>query len=106
MTTQQTVFEVTGVSLAILKSMPPQLSISVTGNCNTSGWNNFVIAPRVYIMPPTDGIWDADLMGDKPDGMVLEVITAMHTDAVWPDIPAGLKGVRINAASNSMVAMQ
>lgn len=105
MTTKQKIYEVTKVSLAVLESQPPKLAITAAGNCSTSGWKNFAIEPRVYIVPPADGIWDADLVADKPVGTVLEVITPMQVEVVWPSIPAELLGVRINAASNSQVAM-
>ena len=105
MTTKQKIYGVTSVSLAILESQPPKLAITLAGNCNTSGWKNFGIEPRIYVVPPADGIWDADLVGDKPGGIVLEVLTPMHASAIWPTIPAELKGVRIHAATNSMTAM-
>src|SRR5687768_7526866 len=51
-----------------------QLVIATAGKVATSGWTNVRLSPRFYVMPPKDGIWDFDLIGDPPAGIVLNVV--------------------------------
>ena len=101
-------YEVTDIKLTIEKILPPNLVIKVEGNAPTSGWNNFQLSPYVYIMPPADGIYDFDLIGEKPDGISSPAITCIEPPAVfvWEDFPEQeVKGVRVHASSNSLEKM-
>ncbi len=94
--------DVKHIDLAILKSNPPQLSITVFGSAPTLGWTSANLVPYVYITPPEDGIYDFDFVGTPPSGPAGEMITPAVTNYVWPDYPPELKGVRIHASLNEM----
>lgn len=74
--------------------------ISAAGIVNTSGWSGEVISPRVYIIPPKDGIWDFDFLADPPSGQVLQVQLPVAANGVFA-APDWLKGVRVHAAGSN-----
>lgn len=98
------VMEVTEVSLTIFKTNPPILCIYTEGIVPTLGYQNGRLVPYIYIKPPADGIWDFDFVADKPDGPVPQVISPIAAVYMWSDFPGDLKGVRIHAAHNKVVA--
>ena len=98
------VYKVISVDLALLKSNPPQLAITAFGQVNSGGWKNGTLEPRYYIVPPTDGIQDFDFVAQPPIGIAIQVILPVTAHHVIPHIPEWLKGVRVHAGSNSLVA--
>lgn len=80
-----------------------QLYVAATGRTRTSGWSNVALAPRYYVYPPADGIWDFDLVGDPPIGIVLNVLTPVAAADSFGR-PPWLKGVRVHAESGSKEA--
>jgi hypothetical protein len=103
--TPQKIAEVTDVKLAILKSNPPQLSISAKGNVSSSGWTNPELTPFEYVQPPPDGIYDFTFQAVPPTGPAATVMTPVEATYTLNPIPNTLKGVRIHAAQNSKEAM-
>lgn len=100
------VYSVTRVNIEIAESEPPMLSIHVEGEASTSGWSGFRLEHYVYIQPPPDGIYEADLVGVPPGGIVLQVITPFGFDTTWPNFPREhFKGLRVHAATNSVTTM-
>jgi hypothetical protein len=99
---------VDSVELAILKSNPPKLSIEASGRVPTAGWSSPELAPHVYVQAPLDGIYDFDFVGQPPpaDHIVAQVGSPISASLVLEKIPAGLRGVRIHAASNSKEALR
>ena len=92
--------KVNNIDLALLKSNPPQLSITVFGSAPTTGWTNAHLIPYVYIMPPADGVYDFDLAGIPPSGLAGEMISPAVANYIWPEFPHELKGVRVHASIN------
>lgn len=80
-----------------------QLHVAATGHTRTSGWSNVALAPRFYVTPPADGMWDFDLVGDPPTGIVLQVITPVAAVGKFGR-PSWVKGVRVHAESGSVEA--
>lgn len=99
------VLEVTDVELSILKKLPPALSIMAYATVPTPGWTEPELIEWIYVMPPPDGIYDFDLVAERPTGIVPQVITPIVGTHVLQDIPPGLKGVRIHASINSKEAL-
>mgnify|MGYP001809911433 CR=1 FL=1 len=79
----------------------PCIHVSAAGSVNTSGWSGITLAPRYYIQPPADGLWDFDLIGDPPSGPVLQVPVPVAACGIY-SMPEWLKGVRVHAVSNSV----
>ncbi|SCX81285.1 hypothetical protein [Nitrosospira sp. Nsp13] len=100
----KTIREVTEVRLAVLESFPPKLRITATGNVPTGGWSNPQLNPVVNIQAPPDGIYDFDFVADPPEGPATQVISSIQAVYVWDSFPADVKGVRVNAAQNSITA--
>jgi len=92
------------VSLALIKTNPPKLSIDAKGMAASMGWSNPTLVPRVYVQPPPDGIYDYDFQAKPPTGIVPQVLTPISATLVVPEIPTGLKGVRVHSKTNSKVA--
>lgn len=94
---------VTMVRCAILDVLPaPLLTVAALGEVNTTGWSGFRLSPRYYLVPPADGLWDFTFNADAPVGAVGQVVLPVGAMVVEV-APPWLKGVRVNAASNSMV---
>ncbi len=102
----QKVYQIDGVSLTVLRTHPASLSISVEGQTSTPGFTNFHLEHYVYINPPEDGIYNADMVATPPRGVVIQVISPFEHQEVWENYPAEhLKGVRIHGATNDVVIM-
>jgi hypothetical protein len=96
------VFEVTSVSFALTKSLPPGLIIHSTGKVSSSGWSNARLVPYVYLAPPQDGIWDFDLIATPPEKIALTVICPISASEFIEPMPSWCRGVRVHAGSNEM----
>jgi len=101
----ETILSVSDVHLKILKSNPPQLSISAFGSVPTSGWSNAELVPFMYIDPPLDGIYDFTFMAIRPTDVAAQVITKIEAGYVVNPLSDTLKGVRVHAKENNIVAM-
>jgi hypothetical protein len=100
------IMKVVKVDLTWLKSNPPRLVITASGFVTTSGWKNGRLEPRFYIDFPADGIQDFDFVADPPLGMALQVISPITAEPIeWDNPPEKLKGVRIHAQANQIVAL-
>lgn len=93
---------VSKVAYTLTKSLPPILEITASGTVPTSGWGSGFLAPRIYITPPEDGIWDFDFLGAVPNGYVLDRISGIDAREFGIVAPAWLKGVRVHASLNSL----
>ena len=92
--------KVNNIDLALLKSNPPQLSITVFGSAPTTGWTDARLIPYVYIVPPVDGVYDFDFVGAPPSGPAGEMISPAVAYYIWPEFPHDLKGIRVHASIN------
>jgi hypothetical protein len=107
----QRILSVKSASVFVLQSDPPQVGITADGEVPTSGWTNPALNPWFYIVPPTDGVQDFDFVATPPTGIVLPVVSPIAAFAVIARDPKDywgkgkpLKGVRIHARENSIVA--
>ncbi|HET6890078.1 MAG TPA: hypothetical protein VFH31_03170 [Pyrinomonadaceae bacterium] len=100
----QSVSSVAGVCFSINKSNPPQLAVNAIGSVSSSGWKNGVLVPRVYVMPPQDGVQDFEFVAEAPTGIVLWVISPISGDGCV-ELEPWIKGVRIHSATNSIATL-
>lgn len=100
----QNVSSVKTVCFSINKSNPPQLSVSASGAVNSSGWNGGALLPRVYVLPPQDGIQDFDFVAEAPTGIVLWKKSAISGDG-GVVLESWMKGARVHAATNSITVL-
>jgi len=101
----QLIYSVNDVELAILKSDPPQLSISAKGETRTGGWTNPELVEIIYVTPPADGIYEYEFVATPPDGPSTTALTPIEAETVRHSIPKELKGVRVKAETNSKEAL-
>lgn len=96
---------VSGVTAHILKpeGLHGFISILALGDVPTTGWTHIRLSPRFYIVPPADGMWDFDMIGDEPMGFVGQVVLPVSAYTVVP-APGWCKGVRVHAATNDIAA--
>ena len=93
------VSKVDTVSAHLLKlpaPFEPLISVTATGEVPTTGWTHIRLSPHYYIVPPRDGFWDFDLIGDEPTGIVGQVVLLVVAHAVLP-FPNWCTGVRVHA---------
>jgi hypothetical protein len=91
----QTVPTVDSIRCSITAS-PASLVVTVDGEVNTGGWTSPTLAPRTYVAPPTDGIWEYDFRAVPPSGMATQALSPISASHTWADYPAaGLKGIRV-----------
>src|SRR5262249_18174594 len=96
--------QIVQVELVRISTMLPGALTVAVGQFPGSGWGKADLLPRVYLVPPADGIYDFDLVATKPlrADRALSVRTAV---SVWPEVPQTLKGVRVHAKGSAMTAM-
>lgn len=99
------VFSVSTLSLTVLESQPPKLAIHVSGSVSTPGWTGLTLIHRVYIVPPADGVYEADVVGVPPGGIVPQIITPFAFSEIRGQFPADLKGFRVYSATDSVTTM-
>ena len=94
------VLRVDTVELRLLKSKPPQLLVVAHGTASTPGWEN----PELLLLEkvPEDGIYEFDFCAEPPTGIVPQIIVPITATFNFKNIPPDLKGVRINASTNSI----
>lgn len=100
--TTQPVQEITEIQLALLKSSPVRLQITVFALLPSPGWSNPQLVPYTYVQAPPDGIYDFDFVATPPQAIVKQLITPIRMQTEVP--AAGIKGVRIHAALNAKAA--
>lgn len=93
--------EIISVHYVFQTSNPPNLIVTAVGQVPTLGWKNATLSPRVYVVPPADGVWEFDMYAEPPTGIVAQVISAVVAGHVWErfDQP-GIVGVRVWGAKN------
>jgi hypothetical protein len=101
----ESILSVKDVQLKILKSNPPQLSIFATGKVSTPGWSKAELVPFMYIDPPLDGIYDFTFMAIRPEDIVPQVISPIEAGYIMKPLSDTIKGVRVLAKENNVVAM-
>jgi hypothetical protein len=100
----QKLMTVTSVKIDIPRGPLQLIKIMCECDGTTPGWTNIHLSPFVYVKPPADGIYEFDLVGTPPTGIVNELITHYIAEVyVWKNYPKDLKGIKVYAAQNSMI---
>lgn len=100
------VYSISALSIQVVKTDPPGLSVHVEGDVSTPGWSEFALQHYVYVQPPPDGIYEADVVGAPPEGPTPDVITPFFHSETWIRFPQEhLKGLRVHSGTNSVTTM-
>ena len=100
---QKPVMRVRAASAKLIK--PHVVQVCARGVVPTAGWTNAQLRPVIYVQAPPNGIYDFDFVATPPTGIVPQVVTPIKAIRIWTPSPAGLHGVRIKGAGNSVTAM-
>jgi hypothetical protein len=93
-------------SATIKVSDPGKLQMDAAGSVGMAGYKNAAFLPRINAAPPKDGVYEVDVVADKPGAPGAAVVTPIEVKKAWAPYPADhLKGVKFFAKTNSVVAM-
>ena len=80
------------------------LVIAAVGEFPSAGWSDVRLDPVIYIVEPTDGIYDFAMVATPPKSLSTFQLSYLTAVSVWPLKSRTVKGVRIRSATNSVVA--
>ncbi len=98
------IFQVDSVEIQVAESDPPQAVITVHGTATTPGWTNVRLDPLEKTLS-ADGIFDLELVGEPPDGIVPQVLTGVMASFVLKKDVERLVGVKVDARTNSVTQL-
>ena len=82
------------------------LGMQASGATASPGYKNLGFLPRINAAPPKDGIYEVDVVGDKPAAAGPQAVTPVEVTGAWPNYSKEhLKGVKVFSKTNSVVAM-
>jgi hypothetical protein len=85
---------------------PGTLTMLASGAVGEAGYKNLGFLPRINAAPPKDGVYEVDVVGDKPAAAGAQVVTPVEVKGAWSPYPSShLKGVKFIAKTNSVTAM-
>jgi len=80
------------------------LEMTVNGSVPAPGYKNPGFLKRILYAVPKDGIYEMDVVADKPAGGT-SAPTPIEVKGAWDHPNDGVKGVRFISKDNSVVAM-
>jgi hypothetical protein len=84
---------------------PGTLTMNAAGSVGMAGYKNAGFVPRINAAPPRDGVYEVDVVADKPTTGAAAA-TPIEVKGAWSPYPAEhLKGVKFITKTNSVVAM-
>ncbi|MBA70160.1 MAG: hypothetical protein CML30_14935 [Rhizobiales bacterium] len=92
---------VSSVDLSLNKSNPPTLLVVVAGLAATPGYQNVRLEILEKELSP-DGIFDLELVGEPPSGVVPQVVTPAQANIVIEREVERIVGVMVHARTNSI----
>jgi len=91
---------------SISKGPGGTLAMQATGSVPSAGYTKPAFLKRINAGHPKDGVYEVDVVADKPASAGAAADTKIEVKGTWDDYPADtLKGVRFISKSNSVVAM-
>jgi hypothetical protein len=82
------------------------LEMTASGSAASPGYTKSGFMPRINAGAPKDGIYEVDVVADKPAGVAAAVETPIAVKGSWAPYPAEhLKGVKFISKTNAVVAM-
>jgi len=82
------------------------LEMTASAAAPGAGYTNLGFMRRIYAGQPKDGVYELDIVGDKPAGAAAQVTTPVEVKGAWEAYPKDrLKGVRLITKTGNVVAM-
>jgi hypothetical protein len=102
---QELIQRVDGGTVAIAAN-PQNLALTVNGMAAGPGYTRGTFLTRIYPAAPKDGIYEVDVVAEKPAAAGAAAPTPIEIKGEWPGYPADrLKGVRFISATNDVTVM-
>lgn len=84
------------VDAQLIKTEPPKLIVTAKGQVPTTGWGPTQLLRRIYKSPPSDGVWEYDLLSTPPTGPAGNSISEVMASDTWEAYDSEtVKGVRV-----------
>jgi hypothetical protein len=82
------------------------LEMMASGSAASPGYTHAAFLNRINAAAPKDGIYEVDVVADKPAAATPAAMTPIEVKGAWQPYPADhLKGVKFISKTNSVVAM-
>jgi len=93
-------------SAAISVDKAGALAMTAQASAPGAGYTNLGFLRRIYAAAPKDGVYELDIVGDKPAGAAAQAVTPVEVIGAWDGYPKDrLKGVRLITKTGAVVAM-
>jgi hypothetical protein len=98
---KEQIYSVERVEIAVVDGAHRRLRITAHGVASTAGWSQ----PELVAagQPVANGIRSFTFVAARPQGVVLQALQPISVTQVI-DVPDGLRGVRVHAATNAVEA--
>jgi hypothetical protein len=91
---------------AIVVDKAGGLDMKAAGEAAAPGYVHAGFLPRINAAPPADGVYEVDVVAEKPAGVGAIAATPIDVKGGWANYPKDhLKGVKFIAKGNSVTAM-
>ena len=82
------------------------LDMQAAGSVTSTGYTKSGFLPRINAGPPKDGVYEVDVVAEKPATAGAAAATPIAVKGAWSPYPADhLKGVKFIGKTNSVTAM-
>jgi hypothetical protein len=98
---KEQVYSVKSVDIAVVDGGRRQLRVTAHGVASTAGWSQPELVATGQL---ANGIRSFTFVAVRPQGMVLQALQPISVTQVI-DLPDGLRGVRVHAATNAVEAL-
>lgn len=99
------VHSVSEVKIMVNRSQRRNVTVFAIGKVTSGGWTPLPLFPVMYFAEPADGIYDFDFYALPPAGVTISPMLPIVGEYYWGVDPDKVKGIRVNAETNSMVEM-
>ncbi len=83
-----------------------ELEMTANGSAASPGYTRSGFLNRINAGAPKDGIYEVDVVADKPAAATAPAVTPIEVKGAWSGYPADhLKGVKFISKTNSVMAM-
>lgn len=80
--------------------------LSAKATTSSAGWTDAGFLPRIYPATPPDGIYEVDVVAQKPTAAAAQVATPVEVKGEWDKYTDGrVKGVKFISKTNEVTVM-
>jgi hypothetical protein len=80
--------------------------LHASASTSSAGWTDVGFLPRIYPATPPDGIYEVDVVAQKPTGATAQAVTPVEAKGEWDKYTDGrVKGVKFISKTNEVTVM-